>query len=91
MDINVELVISEYEFPVTLNDSLGKCMLYLEFFASKSVCAYDIETDQVKLIRKLRKKLDQVVKKELLSMESEILTKNIRILGYMEHPCEKVR
>ena len=85
-----ELVISEYEFPTSLSDSLGNCILYLEFFASKSVCAYDIHTDKVKLIRKLRKKLDQLVKQELVVMETEILNKDIRLLIAIDSCSQKL-
>lgn len=85
-----ELVTSEYEFPSSLSDSLGNCILYLEFFASKSVCAYDIHTDKVKLIRKLRKKLDQLVKQELAVMEVEILNKDTRLLVALDNCSQKL-
>lgn len=85
-----ELVTSEYEFPSSLSDSLGKCIFYLEFFASKSVCAYDIHTDKVKLIRKLRKKLDQLVQQELAVMETEILNKDTRLLIALDNCSQKI-
>lgn len=85
-----ELVTSEYEFPSSLNDSLGKCIFYLEFFASKSVCAYDIHTDKVSLIRKLRKKLDQLVKQEGAVMETEILNKDTRLLIAIDNCSQKL-
>uniref|UniRef100_UPI00359CA586 hypothetical protein n=1 Tax=Enterococcus faecalis TaxID=1351 RepID=UPI00359CA586 len=90
MKKNVELVVAEYEFPPTLNDSLGNCILYIEFFAFKSVCAYDIHTGQVRLVRKLRKKLDQVVHQELTSMETDILNKGTRILNALDSCLQRL-
>lgn len=85
-----ELVTSEYDFPSSLSDSLGNCILYLEFFAAKSVCAYDIHTDKVRLVRKLRKKLDQLVKQELAVMETEILNNGSRLLIALDHCSQKL-
>ncbi|EMF0283233.1 hypothetical protein KGD04_002520 [Enterococcus hirae] len=90
MNPPIELVSAEYEFPKGVHDALGHCLLYLEFFASKSVCAYDIQTGEVKLIRKIRKKLDQVVHQELLSMEIEILQQNSRILPAVDHCSQRL-
>jgi len=90
MEKNVELVTSEYKFPVALNASLGDCILYLEFFASKSVCAYDIHTNKVRLVRKLRKKLDQLVQQELALMETKILNEDIRYLSALDNCSQRL-
>lgn len=90
MSQKYELVNSEYDFPSSLSDSLGNCILYLEFFAVKSVCAYDVHTDKVKLVRKLRNKLDQSVKQELAVMETDILNKDIRLLIALDNCSQRL-
>lgn len=50
----------------------------------------DIQTGEVKLIRRLRKKLNQVAHQELLSMEVETFQQNSRILPTVDRCSQRL-
>ena len=90
MDSNYEFILTKYEFPEILDDVFEDSLLYLELFSSKSTCAYDIHTDEVRLIRKFRRQVDTLIEQELNVLAVQICTNGIRPLVALAQCIQKI-
>ena len=62
-------------YPITSNQSsiFSNLELWIELFAEKQLCAYNLQTGEVTLIRKEQRKFDQLIKQILKPLKPKDL------------------